>query len=116
MGTVHVENLVDIPGARIAAVCDIRPEHARRASDIITGKGFPTPKLYTRGERDFERMCTEEQLDLVYNATPWEWHVPIALAAMRNGKHTASEVPFAMTIDDCWALVEPQKPSAGTAS
>jgi predicted dehydrogenase len=106
MGTVHVQNLVDIPGARITAVCDIRAEHAQRASDIITGKGFPKPTLYTRGERDFERMCAEEGLDLVYNATPWEWHVPIALAAMRNGSHTASEVPFAMSIDDCWALVE----------
>jgi hypothetical protein len=106
MGTVHVENLVDIPGARIAAVCDIRPEHAERASGIITANGHPPPTLYTRGERDFERMCAEEELDLVYNATPWEWHVPIALAAMRNGKNTASEVPFAMRIDDCWALVE----------
>ncbi len=106
MGTVHVRNLVDIPGARIAAVCDIRATHAERASQIVTGKGQPPPTLYTRGERDFERMCAEHDLDLVYNATPWEWHVPIALAAMENGKHTASEVPFAMTIEDCWRLVE----------
>ena len=42
-------------------------------------------------------------LDLVYNATPWEWHVPIMLAAMKNGKHAATEVPAAMTLDDCWA-------------
>ena len=34
-----------------------------------------------------------KQLDLVYNATPWEFHVPIMLAAMKNGKHTATEVP-----------------------
>ncbi len=45
-------------------------------------------------------------MDLVYNATPWEWHVPICLAAMKNGKHAAVEVPAAMTVDDCWALVE----------
>ncbi|MCI0433687.1 MAG: Gfo/Idh/MocA family oxidoreductase [Gemmatimonadetes bacterium] len=106
MGTVHVRNLVDIPGTRIVAVCDIREAHARRASDIISAKGNAAPRLYTRGERDFERMCAEEELDLVYNATPWEWHVPIALAAMANGKHTASEVPFAMTVEDCWKLVE----------
>src|SRR4029453_13429794 len=61
---------------------------------------------FTRGPRDFERMCETEQLDLVYNATPWEFHVPIMLAAMKNGKHTATEVPAAMTIDDCWAMVE----------
>ena len=106
MGTVHVENLVDIPGARITAVCDIREAHARRAADIITTKGHPAPRLYTRGERDFERLCADEDLDLVYTATPWHWHVPVALSAMRNGKHAASEVPFAMTIDDCWDIVE----------
>ena len=106
MGTAHVTNLVDIAGCRITAVCDIREAHAQRAAKIITDKGQPAPRLYTGGERDFERMCAEEELDLVYNATPWEWHVPIALAAMANGKHTASEVPFATSIDDCWALVE----------
>ena len=106
MGTVHVRNLVDIPGARLVAICDIREAHAERAKQIVLEKGFPEPRLYTRGERDFERLCAEEDLDLVYNATPWEWHVPIALAAMRNGKHAASEVPFATSLDDCWALVE----------
>ncbi len=28
------------------------------------------------------------------------------LAAMKNGKHTATEVPAAMTVEDCWAIVE----------
>ena len=28
------------------------------------------------------------------------------LAAMKNGKHTATEVPAAMTVEDCWAMVE----------
>ena len=51
-------------------------------------------------------MCETEELDLVYNATPWEFHVPIMLAAMKNGKHTATEVPAAMSVDDCWAMVE----------
>jgi len=106
MGTVHVQNLVRIEGAQITAICDINEEHAQRARDIVVDAGHPEPTLYTRGDTDFERLCAEEDLDLVYNATPWRWHVPIALAAMENGKHTASEVPFAYTIDDCWKLVE----------
>jgi hypothetical protein len=51
-------------------------------------------------------MCEEEDLDLVFNATPWRWHVPISVAAMQNDKHAASEVPAAITIDECWQLVE----------
>ena len=106
MGTSHVKNLVRIPGAAITAVCDIREPHAERASGIIQDAGQPAPTLYTRGERDFERLCAEEDLDLVYNATPWRWHVPICVTAMKNNKHAATEVPAAVTLDECWQLVE----------
>ncbi|MFC2085929.1 Gfo/Idh/MocA family protein [Bacteroidota bacterium] len=106
MGSVHVQNLLQIEGVQIKAVCDIREEHARRARNLIVESGQPEPTLYTRGETDFERMCSEEDLDLVYNATPWKWHVPISVAAMRNGKHAATEVPAALTIEECWQLVE----------
>ena len=110
MGTVHVQNLLAVgkasPGVEIRAVCDIRAEHAERARDFIREAGGRQPTLYTRGERDFERMCAEEDLDLVFTATPWRFHVPVCLAAMENGKHAATEVPAATTIEECWALVE----------
>lgn len=106
MGSSHVRNLLRIPGCRITAVCDTRAERTTWATQAITAAGQPAPAVYNRGPRDFERMCETEDLDLVYNATPWEWHVPIMLAAMKNGKHTATEVPAAMTLEDCWAIVE----------
>jgi hypothetical protein len=105
-GGGHVQNLLKIPGCRITAVCDIRPQRTDWATNAITGAGHPAPTAYTRGPRDFERLCETEELDLVYNATPWEFHVPIMLAAMKHGKHTATEVPAAMALDDCWAMVE----------
>jgi hypothetical protein len=105
-GGGHVRNLVKIPGCRITAVCDIRPERTDWATKQITEAGQPPPTAFTRGPRDFERLCETADVDLVYNATPWEWHVPIMLAAMKNGKHAATEVPAAMTVDDCWAMVE----------
>ncbi len=106
MGTAHVRNLLRIEGCQITAVCDIRPEHAERSAAMIEEAGFPRPTLYTNGETDFQRLCAEEDLELVYNATPWEWHVPICTSAMENGKHAATEVPAAYTIEDCWKLVE----------
>ena len=105
-GSSHVRNLLKIPGCRITAVCDIRSERTDWATQQITAAGHPAPAVYNRGPRDFERLCETEDLDLVYNATPWEFHVPIMLAAMKNGKHTATEVPAAMTVEDCWAMVE----------
>ena len=95
-GTGHVENLAHIPGCRVTAICDIDDARIKIATKIITDAGHPAPKVYNNGPRDFENLCAKEDLDLVYTATPWEWHVPVMLAAMKNGKHAATEVPAAM--------------------
>src|SRR6185436_18715833 len=105
-GSGHVSNLLKIPGCQIKAVCDIRSARTDWATQQITKAGHPAPTVYTRGERDFERLCETEDLDLVYTATPWEWHVPVLLSAIKHGKHAVTEVPAAMTLENCWALVE----------
>ena len=105
-GGGHVENFLKITGCRITAVCDIRSERTDWASKQIIAAGHPPPKVFNNGPRDFEKLCETADLDLVFTATPWEWHVPVMLAAMKNGKHAATEVPAAMTVEDCWALVE----------
>lgn len=106
MGTHHVRNLVKIDGVDIVAICDIREEHTKRAQQIAEEASGKRPAGYSRGETDFQRMCDSEELDLVYTATPWEWHVPVCVYAMNAGKHAATEVPAAYTTEDCWKLVE----------
>ncbi|GAB4339000.1 MAG: Gfo/Idh/MocA family oxidoreductase [Dehalococcoidia bacterium] len=106
MGSVHVRNFLRIDGVEIKAVCDIVPEKVARIQSWVVEAGQPKPTGYTRGEHDFRRLCEEEDLDLVLTATPWRWHVPVCVAAMTNGKHAATEVPAAVTLDECWQLVE----------
>ncbi|HSM04599.1 MAG TPA: Gfo/Idh/MocA family oxidoreductase, partial [Longimicrobiales bacterium] len=106
MGGSHVRNFLGIDGVEIRAVCDIDEPRAREVAGWITDDGRPEPSLYTRGPTDFVRLCETEELDLVFTATPWEWHVPVCVAAMENGKHAATEVPAAYTLEDCWRLVE----------
>ena len=105
-GGSHVRNMLRVPGARITAVCDISPERVALMQKWVVEAGQKEPAAYTRGPRDFERLCESQDVDLVFNATPWEWHVPVCVSAMKNGKHAATEVPAAMTIDECWELVE----------
>jgi predicted dehydrogenase len=106
MGSAHVQNLLNIEGVRIKAICDIVPAKVEQAQKWVVEAGQPQPTGYSKGDHDFERMCEIEDLDLVFTATPWEWHVPVCLSAMKSGKHAATEVPAAMSLDDCWALVE----------
>ncbi|MFW5951979.1 MAG: Gfo/Idh/MocA family protein, partial [Gemmatimonadota bacterium] len=88
------------------ALCDIVPEKVERVSGWVTAEGRPAPASYARGPEDFRRMVAEEALDLVFTSTPWSWHAPVCLAAMEHGKHAATEVPMAVTLDELWALVE----------
>jgi hypothetical protein len=106
MGSSHVRNLLRIPGVELRAICDIVPEKVERIQKMVVAAGQPMPEGYSKGPLDFKRLCDRADLDLVYNATPWEWHVPICLAAMEAGKHAATEVPAATTLEECWQLVE----------
>ena len=106
-GTVLLKILLGLEGVRVKAVCDIIEDRVARAQDLVTAAGQARPNGYTRGETDFRRLCETEDLDLVINAVrPWKWHAPIAVAAMNAGKHTATEVPAAETVEECWQLVE----------
>ncbi len=105
-GSNHVKNFMRIDGVEIVAICDIVPEKVARIQNMLTEAGYTKPKGYSSGNFDFVKMCETEELDLVFTATPWNWHVPVCVAAMKNGKHAATEVPAAVTLDECWELVE----------
>ncbi len=105
-GSSHVENFLRIEQVEIKAICDLVPEKVAKLQQRVAEAGHPTPRGYSRGPDDFRRLCESEDLDLVFTATPWEWHAPVCVAAMEHGKHAATEVPMAVTIEECWQLVE----------
>ncbi len=105
-GSAHVGNLLQMEGVELKAVCDISQRQCAETQQQSVRLGKAKPTAYFDGEYDFVRMCETEELDLVYTATPWRWHTPVMLAAMNNGMHAATEVPAAVTIDQCWQLVE----------
>lgn len=104
MELLHI--LMNLEGNVVKAVCDIIPERAEHAQKVVQEAGHPKPTAYTRGERDFERLCEKEELDLVITATPVDWHVPVCASAMKNDKHSATEVHATYKMDECWELVE----------
>ena len=94
-----------IAGVAITALCDIREEKVQTAAASL--KGSPhRPTLYSGSEYAWKKMCDSQDIDLIYICTPWHLHTPMALYAMKQGKHVAVEVPAAKTTDECWQLVE----------
>lgn len=105
-GSSHIRNLLRIDKVEIKAVCDIVEWKVVRIQNWVEEAGQARPEGYFQGETDFERLCDRDDLDLVITATPWKWHVPVCVSAMKAGKHAATEVPAAVTLDECWELVE----------
>ena len=105
-GRSVLRDLLGVPGVKIVALCDVAADKAQRAAKMATDGGQADPPLYTGSEHAFERLVARDDIDLVYTATPWEWHVPVMLAALAHGKHAASECPLGTTLKDLWALVD----------
>ena len=105
-GTSTLQEFLAIDKVVVNAVCDVVKDKCLRAAQLIEKAGQKTPGIYSDGERDFERLSARDDLDFIYIATPWEWHVPQVLAALKEGKHVGTEVPAAYTLEDCWNIVE----------
>ena len=104
-GLYLLRDLLAVDGAAILAVCDGSAEAAERARQRVVEEGQPEPAVYS-GEDAFLELCRRDDLDLIYVATPWDQHTPMAVTAMEHGKHVAVEVPAATTLDECWQLVD----------
>lgn len=96
---LHIDNV------QIVAVCDVNPNNIEFASDKLQEFGFSAAREYNQPD-DWKKICELPDVDLVYVCTHWHLHTPIAAYAMQMGKHVAVEVPVALTVEDCWALVD----------
>lgn len=103
-GKSLLRDLLAVEGVDVKAICDIVPAKVEHAQKMVTDAGQPKPAGFSKGDADFKNL-TQLDLDIVYIATPWNWHVPMATDAMKNGKHAATEVPAATTLHECWDLV-----------
>lgn len=83
--------------SKLVAVCD--PVKRRREA---RAKEWDVPDAY----RDFRDVLARDDIDAVHIVTPDHWHVPIALAAARAGKHIYLEKPLGLSIEQSLAARE----------
>lgn len=95
-----------VEGAEIVAVCDIDKEALAAASRAVAASSGRAPKTFAGSDTAYKALVALPEVDVVLIATPWEWHLPMALDAMNAGKQTLVEVPAVMTVADAWSLVE----------
>ncbi len=93
-------------GAEVLAICDIRPQRLDVARKLIAElRNGQQPATFGETPTDYRRMLQRDDLEAVLIATPMQWHARMAVDALRAGKHVLSEVAAAMSIQECWDLV-----------
>jgi predicted dehydrogenase len=101
-----LRNLLRIPNVQVPALCDINKRNLANAQNIVVKAGQEKPEGYSKDEHDYKNMMQRDDLDAVVIATYWEWHTPMAVCAMKNGKYVGVEVPAALSLEECWQLVD----------
>ena len=105
-GPSLMRTMLNIPDIQVTALCDINYENLQNAQKILVDNERPRADEYFENEHSFEKLMQRDDLDAVIIATPWNWHTPMAVYAMKQGKYAGIEVPAAITFEDCYNLVK----------
>ncbi len=103
-GTGAVKRFIHLKGAKVTALCDLVAEKVQNSARILAEAGMSEAACFD-GPEGWKAVCESEDVDLVYICTDWKTHTPMAVYAMEHGKHVALEVPAAMSIAECWQLI-----------
>jgi predicted dehydrogenase len=95
-GGQHLKNFVKMPGVEAVALAGLEEE---RLKDL--GGQYGVPNLYT----NWEDLVARDDLDAVGIGAPNHLHAPIAIAALKGGKHVLCEKPLARTGTEAEGIV-----------
>ena len=104
-GTGLLRNLLAMEGVEIPALCDINTDRLANARRICIEAGQKEPVVYFKDEYSYKQLLDRENLDAVIIATYWDSHTAMAVDAMHQGIYPGVEVPIALSLDECWDLI-----------
>lgn len=94
--------LIKMDDVVISAVCDQYEDRVKEAADVVENAVGTRPFECV----DYKELVKKEYVDCVLVVTSWRSHIEIAKHCMEQGIPVGSEVGGAVTLDDCYDLVE----------
>ena len=104
-GTNHLNNLLLREDVEITALCDTDPERIRLCTGLLEKSGKEKALTFGDHPYSYRDLLALSNVDAVIISTPWDWHTPMAVDAMKAGKYAGLEVSAATTMEECWDLV-----------
>lgn len=103
-GTFLIESLLKLPGVKVTALCDIKPDRLDRAASKAARDN---PTTFS----DYRKLLERKDVQAVWIAVPCDLHVEMAIAALHAGKHIYLEKPVGMTPESIRELLKAAKGS-----
>ena len=100
------EYLIKNKHARIVALSDLKEDKVNKNNDYLKTIQQEEASLYFGDDQEWKKLAQRDDIDLLIIATPWNYHTEMSVYGMEHGKHVACEQPMAMTLIDCWKLIE----------
>ncbi len=96
-GWAHCAWIDHTPEIELVGVCDINPQRTKAAK-----QDWPDIETWN----DTADLFAREDIDLVSVVTPHYTHAPIAIAALRAGKHVVVEKAMCLNVEQATAMIE----------
>ena len=86
-GRDHLELCMQRDDVEIIAIADPDTKSAIPETQALIAKyGRKKAIEFSNGDEDYRNLLKREDIDAVIIASPWEWHIPQAIAAVKAGK------------------------------
>src|SRR5579872_4780238 len=103
-GSADLASVLAQPGARVVALCDLKPDRLDKAASAAAAH---KPATY----KDYHQLLARRDIDAVVIATPCDLHVEMAIAALKAGKHVYCEKPAGIDPASIQRLVDAARSS-----
>ncbi len=87
IGPLHLDAILRVPQAEIAAVCDANSDALRRQAE----------RLGANAVSDWKALIADPSIDVIHNCLPPALHDEVNRAALLAGKHLYCEKPLSLT-------------------
>ena len=110
MGMIHFLASKKVRGARVTAICSRDPKKLSGDWRGIQGnfgpKGDQMELKGVKGYADFQEMIEDPEIDMVDICSPTDQHAPMAIAALKAGKHVLVEKAIALSAGQADKMID----------
>ncbi len=104
-GKALTKSAMNVANVKVSHICDVDSREVEAVVAMVNEATSESPK----GVKDFRNILDDAEVDAVAIAAPDHWHAPMALMALKAGKHVYVEKPCGHNPREGEMLVEAQK-------